>query len=123
MSVAEIDALRLPPGRDFDFKNRYAARGVGYLPYAGREIYYSLKLHDGVLDGVGFGLKSGPPRRPFEVDLELHREQAEFLRGELGSVGEVSQGGLAVTWRYAWGSVGAYGDSKGGTTSMGLRWD
>ena len=122
MTLAALEALRLPPGRNFDFGNGYTARGVDYLPYAGRQIYYSLKLHAGVLDAVEFALKSATPAPPFEVDPHLHRMHVEFLREQLGASSVVSQGGLAVTYRYPWGSVGAYVDTKGGTTSMLLRW-
>ena len=123
MISAEIEALGLPRGRNFDFKNGYTARGVGLLPYAGRMLYYSLKLHEGMLYAVEFGIHQETALGQFESQPEVQREHARFLQEELGEPDEIAHGGLRVTYRFAWGSVGAYWDAKGGMSSMMLRWE
>ncbi len=122
MTSAAIDRLGLPRGRDFDFKNGYTARGLGLMPYAGRELYYSLKLHRGVLYAVEFGIHMETTLGQFESQPEVQREHARFLEEELGEPDETAHDGLAVTYRFRWGTIGAYWDAKGGMSSMVLRW-
>ena len=122
MTVGEIDALGLPRGRDFDLRNGYAARGVGLMPYAGRELYYSLKLYEGVLYAVEFGIHMETTLGQFESQPEVQRAHVLFLREELGAPAETAQDGMRVEYRFVWGRVGAYWDAKGGMSSMFLRW-
>ena len=92
------------------------------MPYAGRELYYSLKLHAGVLYAVEFGLRTESALEQFEAQPQVQREHILFLEQELGKPTETAHGELQVTYTYGWGSIGAYLDAKGGMSSMYLRW-